>query len=136
MSITTISGSSTRASVSYVDVEDARVAESLSVDDARVAESSYVDDASISALAQALRRAQEDIPCQTSDAELWFAESPIDVELAKSLCGSCPARVTCLEGALARREPWGVWGGELVVQGEIVARKRPRGRPRKNLAAR
>ncbi|CAM5326708.1 WhiB family transcriptional regulator [Streptomyces tanashiensis] len=34
-----------------------------------------------------------------------------------------------------RREPWGVWGGELFVQGVVVARKRPRGRPRKNPVA-
>lgn len=73
----------------------------------------------------------ERIPCRLRDAELWFAESPADVELAKSLCGQCPVRVPCLAGALERREPCGVWGGQLLVQGEVVARKRPRGRPRK-----
>ena len=71
------------------------------------------------------------IPCRAYDAELWFAESPADVELAKSLCSDCPVRAACLAGALERREPWGVWGGQLLVQGAIVARKRPRGRPRK-----
>ena len=71
------------------------------------------------------------IPCRAHDAELWFAELPADVELAKSLCGDCPVRTACLDGALERREPWGVWGGQLIVQGAIVARKRPRGRPRK-----
>ncbi len=34
-------------------------------------------------------------------------------------------------GALTRREPWGVWGGELFVNGKIVAQKRKRGRPPK-----
>jgi WhiB family transcriptional regulator, redox-sensing transcriptional regulator len=71
------------------------------------------------------------LPCRRHDAELWFAESPADVELAKSLCQACPVREACLAGALERREPWGVWGGQLLVAGEIVARKRPRGRPRK-----
>ncbi len=71
------------------------------------------------------------LPCRSNDPELFFAESPADVELAKSLCRSCPLRVACLEGALERREPWGVWGGELLVAGAVVARKRPRGRPRK-----
>lgn len=75
------------------------------------------------------------IPCREYDAELWFAESPADVEAAKALCGPCPARASCLDGALARQEPWGVWGGQLVVQGAIVARKRPRGRPRKSEVA-
>lgn len=76
-----------------------------------------------------------DIPCREYDAELWFAESPDDVEFAKSLCGQCPARAQCLSGALERQEPWGVWGGQLLVQGVVVARKRPRGRPRKNPVA-
>ena len=75
------------------------------------------------------------IPCQENDAELWFAESPADVEFAKSLCRACPAVRACLAGAIDRAEPWGVWGGELLVQGAIVARKRPRGRPRKNAVA-
>jgi WhiB family redox-sensing transcriptional regulator len=75
------------------------------------------------------------IPCRDNDAELWFAESPADVEFAKSLCHTCPAVNACLAGAIDRAEPWGVWGGELFVQGAIVARKRPRGRPRKNSVA-
>ena len=75
------------------------------------------------------------IPCRMGDAEMWFAESPADVEFAKSLCRTCPAVEACLAGALDRREPWGVWGGELFIQGVVVARKRPRGRPRKNPVA-
>jgi WhiB family transcriptional regulator, redox-sensing transcriptional regulator len=77
----------------------------------------------------------EVLPCRRYDAELWFAETPADVELAKSLCAECPMRPACLAGALERREPWGVWGGELLVQGAVVARKRPRGRPRKHEVA-
>lgn len=77
----------------------------------------------------------ETIPCRDYDAELWFAERPEDVEFAKTLCGLCPARLQCLAGALERQEPWGVWGGQLLVQGAVVARKRPRGRPRKHSVA-
>ena len=84
------------------------------------------------ALAPAVRRP---LPCRVEDPELWFAESPEGVEFAKALCGTCPARAACLAGAIDRAEPWGVWGGELFVQGAIVARKRPRGRPRKNPVA-
>ncbi|RJL33653.1 WhiB family transcriptional regulator [Bailinhaonella thermotolerans] len=72
-----------------------------------------------------------DIPCRSNPPDLWFAESPQDVEFAKALCGSCPIRQACLAGALEREEPWGVWGGELVLRGVVVPRKRPRGRPRK-----
>lgn len=71
-----------------------------------------------------------EIPCR-AEPELWFAESPADVELAKSLCRECPVRLECLAGAQDRREPWGVWGGELFIAGNVVSRKRPRGRPRK-----
>ena len=71
-----------------------------------------------------------DLPC-TDDPELFFAEAPADVEAAKALCQGCRIRVACLEGALERREPWGVWGGELLLRGTVVPRKRPRGRPRK-----
>ena len=40
-----------------------------------------------------------------------------------------------LAGALDRGEPWGVWGGEIFDRGVVIARKRPRGRPRKVTAA-
>jgi len=72
-----------------------------------------------------------ELPC-TEDPELFFAESPSDVEQAKAMCRGCRARLACLTGAVERREPWGVWGGELLMRGAIVPRKRPRGRPRKS----
>jgi WhiB family redox-sensing transcriptional regulator len=74
----------------------------------------------------------EDLPCRVQDADLWFAETPADLERAKAMCSDCPARLACLAGALERREPWGVWGGEIFERGVIIARKRPRGRPRKD----
>ena len=73
----------------------------------------------------------DDLPCRVQDPDLWFAESPADLEVAKSICRDCPARLACLSGAIERREPRGVWGGEIFERGQIVARKRPRGRPRK-----
>ncbi|MDP3713236.1 MAG: WhiB family transcriptional regulator [Mycobacteriales bacterium] len=91
----------------------------LSVDDSDLEPDSVLDSAST-------------LPCWTEDPDLWFAESPADVEAAKALCVPCPLREACLAGALERREPWGVWGGQLVVSGVVVARKRPRGRPRKD----
>ena len=75
-----------------------------------------------------------ELPCR-DDPELFFAESPDDVEFAKSLCRSCAVRAACLTGAIDRAVPWGVWGGELFLRGEIVPRKRPRGRPRKDAVA-
>ena len=71
------------------------------------------------------------LPCLREDPQLWFSEQPADLELAKAHCRTCPLRGPCLDGALARREPHGVWGGEIFEQGRITARKAPRGRPRK-----
>lgn len=75
---------------------------------------------------------EAELPCRGHNPELYFAESPSDVELAKALCQDCPVRAECLAGALERREPWGVWGGELFLSGVVIPRKRPRGRPRKD----
>jgi|EBPBio282013_DNA_FD.fasta_scaffold02955_6 WhiB family redox-sensing transcriptional regulator len=71
-------------------------------------------------------------PCRSYDPDLWFAETPDQVALAQELCGGCALRAACLAGALERREPWGVWGGELFERGRVVARKRRPGRPRKD----
>ena len=85
-----------------------------------------VSDAQFDALVAGL------IPCRSHDPELWFAERTAEVEQAKALCRECPLRAGCLEGALERQEPWGVWGGEVFVGGQVVAVKRGRGRPRKD----
>ncbi len=71
------------------------------------------------------------LPCRAGNPDLWFAESPAQLEEAKALCATCPIRSGCLTAAIDRAEPWGVWGGEIFDQGVVIARKRPRGRPRK-----
>ena len=70
------------------------------------------------------------LPCHSADPELFFSEDEIKVAEAKSLCGGCPVRKQCLEGALSRQEPVGVWGGELFEDGKVIAAKRMPGRPR------
>jgi WhiB family redox-sensing transcriptional regulator len=63
---------------------------------------------------------------------LFFSEQIDDIARAKAVCEMCPIMDACLDGALERREPWGVWGGQLFLNGRILAQKRKRGRPRKN----
>jgi WhiB family redox-sensing transcriptional regulator len=88
---------------------------------------------SLRTLHEHVRHASDELlPCRIHDPELWFAESADQVEVAKAHCERCPVRQPCLSGALQRREPWGVWGGQVFLQGTVVARKRGRGRPRKD----
>ena len=75
------------------------------------------------------------LPCHNVDGELFFSEDEISINAAKSLCSQCPMKAQCLAGALSRQEPCGVWGGELLSEGEIIERKRKAGRPRLVTAA-
>jgi WhiB family redox-sensing transcriptional regulator len=63
---------------------------------------------------------------------LFFSDNVVDIARAKAMCGLCPLQAECLAGALEREEPWGVWGGELLSGGRIIANKRPCGRPPKH----
>ena len=62
---------------------------------------------------------------------LFFSDDEFDVARAKAICAKCGLASTCLSDAIDRAEPFGVWGGELLVDGVIVAVKRGRGRPPK-----
>ena len=63
--------------------------------------------------------------------DLFFSEQIDDILRAKAFCVECPVRQECLTAAVERREPWGVWGGELFANGKVLANKRRRGRPPK-----
>ena len=65
---------------------------------------------------------------------LFFSEQIDDIARAKAICNLCTVIEPCLEGALERREPWGVWGGQLFAGGKVLAHKRKRGRPPKNVS--
>ena len=67
--------------------------------------------------------------------DLFFSEQLDDILRAKAFCVECPVKEECLTAAIERREPWGVWGGELFLNGHVLAQKRRRGRPPKNRPA-
>ena len=76
-----------------------------------------------------------DAACNTGDgsmAAMFFSDELQDIAAAKRICAECPVLESCLEGALGRKEPWGVWGGQLFSNGKILVAKRRRGRPPKN----
>ncbi len=74
------------------------------------------------------------IPACSDAPEQFFSEDPYELEQAKLVCRVCPVREDCLNGALERREPWGVWGGAIFDRGRIIAYKRPSGRPSSQLS--
>lgn len=59
----------------------------------------------------ALTATTPDLPCRTTDPELWFSKSSSERELAKALCCECPIRTACAQHALDNPELRGVWGG-------------------------
>ncbi len=63
---------------------------------------------------------------------LFFSDDEFDIARAKAICSKCGLAPTCLAGALDRAESSGVWGGQLVIDGALVAVKRGRGRPPKH----
>ncbi len=63
---------------------------------------------------------------------LFFSDEIPDIRAAKTICLECELAGPCLAGALERREPFGVWGGELLGDGRILTQKRKRGRPPKH----
>ncbi len=64
-------------------------------------------------------------------SHLFFSEDDHDIARAKAICRPCGRRAQCLAGAVDRAEPYGVWGGKLVLDGVPVEFKRKRGRPPK-----
>ncbi len=73
----------------------------------------------------------------TSLGDLFFSEQIPEIRTAKAICAGCALQVPCLDGAIERREPWGVWGGQLFQNGVDIAvavavareRERPPGCP-------
>lgn len=62
---------------------------------------------------------------------VFFSDKVADIAKAKAICATCPVLAPCLQGALEREEPCGVWGGQLFCDGKIMSAKRNRGRPTK-----
>lgn len=67
-------------------------------------------------------------------SHLFFSDDEIEIARATAICGPCGRRIACLAGAIERREPYGVWGGTLLIDGVPVAGKPRRGRPPKRPA--
>lgn len=49
--------------------------------------------------------------CVGVDPDLFFPERGQSTREAKEICRTCPVKEECLEWALTRTEPFGIWGG-------------------------
>ena len=61
--------------------------------------------------------------------QIFFSEDKDGPKEAKKYCTQCPVREQCLNAARRRREPEGVWGGELFSEGRIVGYTKRRRSP-------
>jgi hypothetical protein len=50
--------------------------------------------------------------CAETDPEAFFPGKGGSTALAKRVCAACEVRAECLQDALDRREPFGIWGGK------------------------
>ena len=69
---------------------------------------------------------------RASFTHLFFSDDELDLARARAICAPCDRRDACLAAAVERGEAYGVWGGQLVVDGVVVGTKRGRGRPPKH----
>lgn len=60
---------------------------------------------------------------------LFFSRDDLEVAQAKAICRRCTVATHCLDAAIQRQEPHGVWGGVLLVDGRPIALPPRRGRP-------
>lgn len=64
---------------------------------------------------------------KTGGPDLFFSDSPSDKARAINICHSCPVRAQCLQGAVARNEMYGIWGGYLFPDYRALHNGKPRG---------
>lgn len=58
------------------------------------------------------------------DPDAMYPDDKAGAINAKRICAACPVRTACLEDALSRREPYGVWGGLSFRERHQVRRQR------------
>jgi WhiB family transcriptional regulator, redox-sensing transcriptional regulator len=64
--------------------------------------------------------------CRGLDPEIFYPNTDEEAVSAKSVCGQCVVRETCLEHALGSRERDGVWGGATEKERRRIIRQRRR----------
>jgi WhiB family transcriptional regulator, redox-sensing transcriptional regulator len=67
--------------------------------------------------------------CRDVDPELFFpagnaGPALLQIAQAKPVCAACPARLPCLDWAMASHQEAGVWGGTSEDERRILQRRR------------
>ena len=62
--------------------------------------------------------------CRGVDPDIFYPSADEEAEEAKSICGVCPVRESCLEYAILNRERDGVWGGATERERRRIIRQR------------
>lgn len=66
--------------------------------------------------------------CLDAEAEVFFPLSGGSTVVARAFCDRCPVRAECLEYAVDRAEPFGIWGGMSELDRRRLAHPRGLGR--------
>ncbi len=67
---------------------------------------------------------QDRARCRDHDVDIFFPEDGGSARAAKRICALCQVRLECLDYALRRAEPEGVWGGLTVEERRRLRRLR------------
>jgi WhiB family redox-sensing transcriptional regulator len=62
--------------------------------------------------------------CAEVDPEIFFPDKGESAAPAKRVCRACEVRPECLQDALDRNEPFGIWGGLGERERRALARER------------
>ena len=63
--------------------------------------------------------------CNQTDPEAFYPEDGASLP-ARRVCAACPVQDTCLQDALDRAEPYGIWGGMSARQRRAILAARRR----------
>ncbi len=62
--------------------------------------------------------------CRNEPPSLFFPSDGVGVDIARTMCATCPVKSPCLEYALRNRIDHGVWGGTSERERRRILRQR------------
>jgi len=74
---------------------------------------------------------QQEAECLKYNTSIFYPIDEIDAEIPKKICKTCIVQAYCLEYALEKGEPEGVWGGTSERERERILRNRTQRSSRK-----